>query len=137
MKWISRYFEWIILPKNSDSPLRASVWLFVIYIFNQLILVATIAPIGDEFLQHQTTMDPRIFFEIKRGWNNSQLTAYRNHFVFDWYHPLIYSLALVYSFLYLFQKLDFPRRKRWFVLLPVLSGFCDFCENVIHYYLLK
>ena len=102
--------------------------LFVVYLILQVTVALILKNVtGDpiDVLVFQCSLTPESFRKILEGWGERGLAYYHSHYYPDFLLPVAYALLL--------RGLIFRLRgKTILMLLPVIAGFADQVENVIH-----
>lgn len=128
---LRRFYAWC------DNPRRALA-LVAVFLASQAAMAAMFARLpGQEGVELQLTLDPARFQSIITGWGPAGITVYLQHYWLDMIHPLWYSLALAGAWASTFSRLGFPSltAPRWAlagVVVPLVAGALDICENCAH-----
>jgi hypothetical protein len=96
-------------------------------------------PLGiKDALTLQTTFSSDTFKAIASGWIASgQIGVYYEHFYFDNFHPVWYSIFLSLLIARTFKINDVSPKFNFIILTPFVAGICDLIENMMHLYFLS
>lgn len=130
-------FEKFIL-KKSDSNFLIGLFA-VIYFTSQMIIGFIMHPLGVvDALHLQTTMSSDVFKSIASCWIASgQIGIYYQHFRFDHFHPIWYSIFLSLLIARAFRINHVNPKFNFIILTPFIAGLCDLFENMMHIYFLE
>ena len=105
---------------------------------SQLIIASIVQPLGiGNILRMQMTLSSDTFKEIASGWIASgQIEIYYNHFYFDNFHPIWYSIFLSLLIARTFKINNVSPKFNFIILTPFVAGICDLIENMMHLYFL-
>lgn len=111
--------------------------LGTLFIISQLNIARIIQPLGlSDFFNLQITFSDTLFLlQINEWKENGLLIFFNKHFIFDFFHPLIYTLFLL--FLIQYELLKLGKRKKLLFLFPIIAGFSDLVENIFHFLFLQ
>lgn len=109
-----------------------------IYLVSQITILRILDPLGtDTVLRLQTTFSPGTFASIKAAWVEAGLIdSYWRHFLFDFPHPVWYSLFLSSLLAGGLNFARMPAKYDVIMLAPFVAGACDFAENSLHVWFL-
>lgn len=116
----------------------AALWLViglgVGLVVSQVSLFVILNPLGTRefFLLQCTTITTAGYIARFEAWEASGLMPrYHAHLILDRYHWMIYTAFFRTLLAWLFERLKWSDRGDPLLLLPVISGLCDFYENQI------
>lgn len=122
--------------QESDSNILIAVF-GIIYFTSQIIIGSIIYPLGADALTLQTTFSSDTFKEIALRWIVSgQIAIYDQHFYFDNFHPVWYSIFLSLLLARTFKINHINPQFNFMILTPFVAGICDLVENMMHLYFL-
>lgn len=128
--------ENFIIQKSDASILI--VIFGIIYFTSQLIIGSITHPLGiKDVLTLQTTFSNDTFKAIASGWIASgQIGRYYEHFYFDNFHPIWYSIFLSLLMARTFKINNINPKFNFIILTPFVAAICDLFENMMHLYFL-
>jgi hypothetical protein len=125
------------ISKKSGSNILIAVF-GVIYFTLQIIIGSIVHPLGIDVLRLQTTFSNETFKSIASGWIASgQIGIYYEHFKFDNFHPVWYSIFLSLLIVRTFKINGINPKFNFIILTPFIAGACDLIENMMHLYFLS
>lgn len=135
MNLFSRAISFI--SRKSDSGFLILLFA-VIYFISQMIIGSIVHPLGPgKFLALQTTLSSDTFKAIASGWMASgQVGIYYQHFYFDNFHPIWYSIFLSLLIARMFKINNVHPKFNFIILTPFIAAICDLFENMMHLYFL-
>ncbi len=106
----------------------------ILYIISQLIIVSILHNLDTkQVFELQTTFSSDTFHEIINSWkNNGILGFYKKHFIFDFPHPIWYSIFFGSFMSKLFHLNLVGEKYNYLILLPFIAGILDLLENILH-----
>lgn len=125
------------ISQKSDSNVLIAIF-GIIYFTSQLIISSIMNPLGiKDALILQTTFSNDTFKAIASGWiATGQIGIYYEHFYFDNFHPIWYSIFLSLLIARTFKINNTNPKFNFIILTPFIAGICDLIENMMHLYLL-
>ena len=125
------------ITQKSDSNILIAVFA-VIYFTSQITIASILHKIGPlKALALQTTFSSDTFKRIASGWIASgEIGTYYEHFYFDNFHPIWYSIFLSLLIARTFKISNINPKFNFIILTPFLAGICDLFENIMHLYFL-
>jgi hypothetical protein len=125
------------ISQKSDSNILIAVF-GIIYFTSQSIIGLIAHPLGvKDVLALQTTFSSDTFKAIASGWIASgQIGIYYEHFYFDNFHPIWYSVFLSLLIARVFKINCVSSSFNFIILTPFIAGICDLVENMMHLYFL-
>lgn len=132
---LSRAENYIL--KKSESNVLIIAFTFI-YFTSQIIIGSILHKLGtlDAFIL-QTTLSSDKFKAIASGWIASgSVGIYYQHFRFDNFHPIWYSIFLSLLIARAFKINHVNSKFNFMILTPFVAAICDFFENAMHLYFL-
>jgi hypothetical protein len=128
------------MPNTLFTPTRLRTalnqpWLIAIfgvsYLISQATIICIVQPLADDFMWLQlTAFDAATYHEVFTKWQQQgHMDAYRAHLVFDHTHWILYAGFATTVMCALYEKLNVNARWNWLLILPLVSGLCDWYEN--------
>jgi hypothetical protein len=127
--------ETYVIKKSESNTLIAVFG--ILYFVSQIKIASIVHPLGIDMLRIQTTLSSDTFKTIASGWIASgQVNIYYQHFYFDNFHPIWYSIFLSLLIARAFTINNVNSKFNWIILTPFVAGLCDLFENMMHLYFL-
>jgi hypothetical protein len=122
--------------KKSDSNILIAIF-GILYFASQIKIASIVQPLGIDMLRIQMTLSNDTFKEIASRWIASgQVNIYYQHFYYDNFHPLWYSIFLSLLIARTFKINNVSPKFNFIILTPFVAGICDLIENMMHLYFL-
>lgn len=124
--------------QKSDSNVLIVIFT-LIYFTSQMIIGSIMHPLGiKDALTLQTTFSSDTFKAIASAWIASgQIGIYYEHFYFDNFHPIWYSIFLSLLIARTFKINHIDSKFNFVILTPFAAAICDLVENMMHLYFLS
>jgi hypothetical protein len=125
------------ISKKSDSNILIAIF-GILYFASQIKIASIVHPLGIDMLRIQMTLSNDTFKEIASRWIASgQIGIYYQHFYFDNFHPIWYSVFLSLLIARTFKINGVSPSFNFIILTPFIAGICDLIENAMHLYFLS
>ncbi len=113
---------------------RLLLVLGVVYVASQATIAWILRDLGlGQVLEAQTTFSKATFLALVHDWEAARLLPrYREHFLFDFLHPLWYGLLLAGLLAKGLDRSGAAERWNGLLLVPLLAGLMDLAENAFH-----
>ena len=118
-------------------------WIIVLfalaYVISQVTILVILGPIEHSMLKLQLTgFSVADYVSVFSAWEASgDMAYYRAHFILDDVHWIWYSVLFTAVLCRLFDCLEIPSSRNWFLLLPLASGLLDWYENRLQHVFLS
>ncbi|MEK6248205.1 MAG: hypothetical protein N2C12_08500 [Planctomycetales bacterium] len=118
-------------------------WIIVLfgfaYLISQVTIIIILGPIEHAMLKLQLTgISVADYVSVFSAWEASgDMAYYRAHFILDDVHWIWYSVLFTAVLCRLFDCLEIPSSRNWFLLLPLASGLLDWYENRLQHVFLS
>jgi len=118
-------------------------WIIVlfgfVYLVSQITILIILGPIEHSMLKLQLTgFSVADYVSVFSAWEASgEMAFYRAHFILDDIHWVWYAVLFTALLSRLFDRLEIPSSRNWFLLLPLASGLLDWYENRLQHVFLS
>lgn len=107
----------------------------ILYFISQGIILYILNPIGiDAVMRFQLTFDSESIAALLNAWGDAGIETFKEHFYFDFLHPLWYSAFLFFTMLFLQTKLSSYNKSESvpkYIYIPFVAAFLDIAENFL------
>ncbi|MCX7678777.1 MAG: hypothetical protein N2316_06125 [Spirochaetes bacterium] len=119
-----------------SNSMPVFVFIAVLYVISQVAIAVILHPLNifDVLLMQVTLSDTTIRAIVQRWMSEKLIERFVMHFYFDFVHPLLYGILLTLFMRKVFQRISFPQKWNFFLLLPWIAVMMDVFENCLHLY---